>query len=75
MGVLRVLSAKYGDTETHWNPKVKSELAIAETVFNENINKGLVAWHVDENGRGTEQIKAFLPGAHEIVFTRRLVGG
>lgn len=74
MGVMRVLN-RSGDSETHWDPNIKHSVAQAQTEFAVLINSDLKAWKVDEHGVGTEQLHAFDPSAHEIVFTKRLVGG
>lgn len=74
MGVMRVLNIK-GDTETRWDPNSKISTMKASAVFEVNKRLGLVAYKVDEHGVGSEQIKAFDPEAHEIIFTRQHVGG
>lgn len=74
MGVMRVLN-RSGDSEMHWDPNLKHSVAQAQTEFDELIKCDLKAWKADEHGVGTEKLNAFDPSAHEIVFTRRLVGG
>lgn len=74
MGVMRVLNSK-GDTETRWNPQNPISTNKAEVAFHEAIDSGLLAWKADEHGVGSERLLDFDPSAHEILLTKKLVGG
>ena len=80
--VIKVLD-RGGDTEVvEWDPANKIEIKAAEDVFNElrvgSREKGLVPhllYETTEPANTGQELKAFDPGAKEIVAIPQLVGG
>lgn len=70
--IVHILNAS-GDTtmtlDTHTEAEIKA-------VFDEMVEKGYMAFQVDEQDRSKgEQIKSYDPAAHEILIMAPLVGG
>lgn len=72
MGKLRILNES-GDREIPWTAEDADSLRAAEEAFFEHQRNGSAAFA--KTGNGHELIKAFDPGAEEILIVKPLVGG
>ena len=67
-GMFRIMS-KEGDTRVVWNRLSLVELRSAKEMFDDLISKGMVPYHVGEDGQASPtEMAEFDPSAEEVIF-------
>lgn len=74
MGELRTLDST-GDTKTIWDPDNEDEVAVARESFNTLMDKGYIAYKVDDEGGKGDVISSFDPRAGKIIMSPPIQGG
>jgi hypothetical protein len=76
MGIMRILDAT-GDTTVTWSVQDAATLERAEAVFEQMLKKRHMAFAVPSGGQAddAERVRAFDPGAEEIIWVRAIQGG
>jgi hypothetical protein len=76
MGIMRILDAT-GDTTVTWSVQDAATLERAEALFEQMQKQRHLAFAVPKGGlaEDAERVKAFDPGAEEIIWVRAIQGG